>query len=73
MYTPNVYVMPAEDIPLIRCRVVDIIRRTGLLPDGHPAETLVTILKQYPCDELFQIDAEALHGVALGILRLQER
>ncbi|MDF6543547.1 NAD-glutamate dehydrogenase, partial [Escherichia coli] len=73
MYTSNVYMVPAEDIPLVRRKVADVIRRTGFLPDGHLAKTLVTILEQYPRDELFQIDAEALHDIALGILRLQER
>ncbi|RYP51420.1 hypothetical protein DL770_011046 [Monosporascus sp. CRB-9-2] len=73
MYTSNVYMVPAEDIPLVRRKVADVIRRTGFLPDGHLAKTLVTILEQYPRDELFQMDAEALHDIALGILRLQER
>ncbi len=73
MYTSNVYMVPAEDIPLVRRKVADVIRRTGFLPNGHLAKTLVTILEQYPRDELFQMDSEALHDIALGILRLQER
>ena len=73
MYTSNVYMVPTEDIPLVRRKVADVIRRTGFLPNGHLAKTLVTILEQYPRDELFQMDSEALHDIALGILRLQER
>uniref|UniRef100_C6BLR2 NAD-glutamate dehydrogenase n=2 Tax=Ralstonia pickettii TaxID=329 RepID=C6BLR2_RALP1 len=73
LYTSNVYMVPAEEIPLVRRKVASVIRRTGFLPNGHLAKTLVTILEQYPRDELFQIDSEALYDIALGILRLQER
>ncbi|MDE2201212.1 MAG: NAD-glutamate dehydrogenase [Burkholderiaceae bacterium] len=73
LYTSNVYMVPAEEIPLVRRKVASVIHRTGFLPNGHLAKTLVTILEQYPRDELFQIDSEALYDIALGILRLQER
>lgn len=73
LYTSNVYMVPAQDIPLVRRKVASVIERTGFLPNGHLAKTLATILEQYPRDELFQIDSEALHDIALGILRLQER
>nr|WP_311527048.1 NAD-glutamate dehydrogenase [uncultured Ralstonia sp.] len=73
LYTSNAYMVPAQDIPLVRRKVASVIQRTGFLPNGHLAKTLATILEQYPRDELFQIDSEALHDIALGILRLQER
>ncbi len=73
LYTSNVYMVPAEDIPLVRRKVASVIGRTGFLPNGHLAKTLVTILEQYPRDELFQIGSEALYDIALGVLRLQER
>ncbi|VVD86677.1 NAD-glutamate dehydrogenase [Pandoraea anhela] len=73
LYTSTVYMVPAEEIPLVRRKVAEVIGRTGFLPNGHLAKTLVTILEQYPRDELFQIDADQLADIALGILRLQER
>ncbi|VVE20960.1 NAD-glutamate dehydrogenase [Pandoraea iniqua] len=73
LYTSTVYMVPVEDIPLVRRKVAEVIGRTGFLPNGHLAKTLVTILEQYPRDELFQIDVDALAEIALGILRLQER
>ncbi|MHA6847364.1 NAD-glutamate dehydrogenase [Ralstonia syzygii] len=73
LYTSTVYMVPAESIPLARHKVASVIERTGFLPNGHLAKTLVTILEQYPRDELFQIGDEELHDIALGILRLQER
>ncbi|WP_199029224.1 NAD-glutamate dehydrogenase [Ralstonia sp. ASV6] len=73
LYTSTVYMVPAESIPLARRKVASVIARTGFLPNGHLAKTLITILEQYPRDELFQIEGEELHDIALGILRLQER
>ncbi len=73
LYTSNVYMVPSEDIPLVRHKVASVIARTGFLPNGHLAKTLVTILAQYPRDELFQIDTDELYDIALGVLRLQER
>lgn len=71
MYTSNVYVVPVENIPLVRRKVADVIRRMGFLPDGYLAKALVTILEQYPRDGLFQIDVEALYDITLGIPWLQ--
>ncbi len=73
LYTSTVYMVPVDDIPLVRRKVAEVIARTGFLPNGHLAKTLVTILEQYPRDELFQIDVDQLADIALGILRLQER
>ncbi|AKM29439.1 NAD-glutamate dehydrogenase [Pandoraea faecigallinarum] len=73
LYTSTVYMVPADEIPLVRRKVAEVIRRTGFLPNGHLAKTLATILEQYPRDELFQIDVDPLADIALGILRLQER
>ncbi|VVE73794.1 NAD-glutamate dehydrogenase [Pandoraea captiosa] len=73
LYTSTVYMVPADEIPLVRRKVAEVIRRTGFLPNGHLAKTLATILEQYPRDELFQIEVDQLADIAMGILRLQER
>ncbi len=62
-----------KDIPLLRNKVAAVIERAGLLPGGHAAKALLTILERYPRDELFQIGVEELHTHAMGILRLGER
>lgn len=73
LYTSIVYRVPTEEIPLVRRKVAHVMGRAGFLPKGHLAKSLVTILEQYPRDELFQIDEDELYETALGILRLQER
>jgi glutamate dehydrogenase len=73
VYTSIVYRAATEEIPLVRRKVAHVLGRAGFLPKGHLAKSLVTILEQYPRDELFQIEADELHDIAMGILRLQER
>ena len=73
LYTSIVYRVATDEIPLVRRKISHVMNRAGFMPKGHLAKTLLTILEQYPRDELFQIDDSELYEIALGILRLQER
>ncbi len=50
-----------------------MLARTGFPADSHDAKALMEILETYPRDSLFQIDADELFDVAMGILGLSER
>jgi len=73
LFTSTAYHTPALDVPLLRDRVEQVLRRAGLDPQSHDGKALLAILDAYPRDELFQIDPETLYDHALGILQLQER
>ncbi len=73
LYTSSAYHAMPLDIPVLRRKVGAVLGRAGFLPKSHSAKALLTILQQYPRDELFQIDADELYDVAMGILRLGER
>jgi glutamate dehydrogenase len=73
LYTSAVYMGSASQIPLVRRKIASVVNRSGLVPKGHLAKALITLLEQYPRDELFQIDEGDLFDIAMGILRLQER
>src|SRR5262249_59171320 len=60
------------EIPIVRRKCANIVRRAGFLPKGHLGKSLVTVLETYPRDELFQADENELYDIAMGILRLQE-
>ncbi len=47
--------------------------RAGFPPDSHDAKALLEILESYPRDSLFQIEADELFEMAMGILGLGER
>ncbi|MBO4120239.1 NAD-glutamate dehydrogenase [Cupriavidus gilardii] len=72
LYTSTTYMVSTSEIPLVRRKCAHILARAGFLQRGHLYKSLVTILEQYPRDELFQASEDELFDIALGILRLQE-
>ena len=73
LYTSTAYNSSPADIPLLRRKVKGVLTRAGFDPNGHMGKALVTILDQYPRDELFEISEDELFENAIGILRLGER
>ncbi|CAD6536654.1 NAD-glutamate dehydrogenase [Paraburkholderia sabiae] len=72
LYTSTAYTASASEIPIVRRKCANIVRRAGFLPKGHLGKSLVTVLETYPRDELFQADENELYDTAIGVLRLQE-
>ncbi len=73
LYTSIAYRCDAYEIPIVRQKLREVVRRSGFKPNSHAGKSLQTILQTYPRDELFQISAELLHEITIGILHLQER
>lgn len=73
LYTSTAYNSNPADIPLLRRKVKKVIARAGFDPKSHMGKAFVTILEQYPRDELFHIAEDELFNHAIGILRLGER
>jgi glutamate dehydrogenase len=73
LYTASAYNRNPRDIPVLRHKVNRVLERAGLPTGGHDWKALLNILETFPREELFQISEEQLAGVALGILRLEER
>ncbi|MFI4998455.1 MAG: NAD-glutamate dehydrogenase [Reyranellales bacterium] len=73
LFTSSAYHATVRDVPLLRGRVDEVVRRAGLDPNSHDGKALLAILESYPRDELFQIDGDTLYNHALGIVQLQER
>ncbi|UCE30075.1 MAG: NAD-glutamate dehydrogenase, partial [Burkholderiales bacterium] len=73
LYTSVAYNRSATEIPLLSRKVKAVMERSGVIPGSHLFKALVTILEQYPRDELFQIDEDDLLRIATGILHLQDR
>ncbi|QBR03080.1 NAD-glutamate dehydrogenase [Paraburkholderia pallida] len=72
LYTSTAYMVSSAEIPIVRRKCANIVRRAGFLPKGHLGKSLVTVLETWPRDELFQADEDELFDVAMGVLRLQE-
>ena len=73
LFTSTAYTRSARNIPLLRRKVDQVLRRAGLAAGSHSGKALVNILEGYPRDDLFQVDVDTLYDFALEILSLYER
>ena len=73
LYTTEAYRASVRDVPLVRRKVETVMARAAFPPAGHNEKALLEILESYPRDELFQISADELFAIAMGILSLGER
>jgi glutamate dehydrogenase len=73
LYTTAAYKSSPLDIPLLSEKVETILKKAGFPRASHDTKALLDILESYPRDSLFQMDADELFDVAMGILGLGER
>ena len=73
LYTHAAHTAPIAGVPVIRRKLAYVLAEAGLSPDSHDGKDLVEILEDYPREELFEISADELTPIALGVLRLSER
>ena len=73
LFTSNVYTESSFNIPIVRKKSEQVMKRSGLNSGSHHNRELQHILEVYPRDELFHTDVDQLAKAAIGILNLQER
>jgi glutamate dehydrogenase len=73
LYTHSAYHSRPAEIPFVRRKVANVLRRAGFAPGGHAAKRLENVIETYPRDELFQVGEDELFETALGIVHLGER
>ena len=73
LFTHLAYSANPSEIPLLRHKTANVIRRANLPPGGHAEKNLVNILDSYPRDELLETPEDELLQTAIGILHLGDR
>lgn len=73
LYTPAVYNKIPRDIPVIRKKVISLVKSLGMQTTSYNGRQLLQILDTYPRDDLFQISLEELTTTAASIFNLRER
>jgi glutamate dehydrogenase len=73
LYTSPVYTERPDNIPLLRRKVANVRRRSGLDPRGFDGKVLTQVLASYPRDELFQMSEDELLVTATAIAHIHER
>jgi glutamate dehydrogenase len=73
LFTSTAYTRSVMNIPYLRSKANDVVRKSGFDPSDHSGKALINVLESYPRDELFQIDVPTLRRHAEAILALGER
>ncbi len=73
LFTSTVYYQSAETIPLVRNKVVQVLKRADFDPASHDGKALKTIIEFLPRDELLQMSEIELFETSMGILVLEAR
>ena len=73
LYTHTAHTAPIAGIPVLRRKLAQVLATAGLSRDSYDGKDLVEILEDFPREELFEMSAEELTPIALGVLRLSER
>ena len=73
LYTSSAYHADPREVPLLRRKVARVVERAGFREYSHAHKNLLSVLQEYPRDELFQVDEDTLFETVLGILRLGDR
>ncbi|MGA9855643.1 MAG: NAD-glutamate dehydrogenase [Gammaproteobacteria bacterium] len=73
LFTSTAYSRSPRDIPVLRQKVAEVIRRSGLPAGSHDLKALLHILETFPRDELLQSTIDELLDATMGVVHLQER
>lgn len=73
LYPLSMYLEHPSEIPFVRLKVAEVLRRSGFIPGSHAYRKLRDILETFPRDDLFQATTEELAEISMGIFYLQER
>jgi glutamate dehydrogenase len=73
LFTAQAQATPHTEVPIIRRKIADVMRKSGVDPLGHDGRTLLSALDSYPRDELFQIGVDQLFEFATVIAGLYDR
>ena len=73
LFTSTAYTRSVRQIPYLRHKVAQVLKRAGFDPESHSGKAIIHMLEEYPRDELLQVDVETLYGFVIEILMLYER
>ena len=73
LFTSVSYSRSVTDIPFIRMKVDNVVKRSKFANASHNYKSLKHILEKYPRDEILQMPEKLLFDHAVSILRLHER
>ncbi len=73
LFTSGTYSCRTGEVPLVRLKVREVIKKSGFHSGTHDRAALEHILETMPRDELFQASVDEIYETAIGLLGLQAR
>jgi glutamate dehydrogenase len=73
LFTAEAYDKMLRDVPLLRRKVENVIKRVGFAENSHNDKRFRQLIENYPRDELFQIEEEDLLRITMGVQHLMDR
>ena len=73
LFTSRALATAHTEVPLLRRKVSEVMRRSGADLASHMGKALMAALESYPRDEMFQIGEDRLYEFAREIATLPER
>ncbi|MGJ8529178.1 NAD-glutamate dehydrogenase [Maritalea sp.] len=73
LFTSMSLATPHTEVPLLRRKVMEVMRKSGHNLNSHSGKALMNALDNYPREELFQIDEDLLFEFATTISALADR
>ncbi len=73
LYTSAVYTQSPSLIPIVRLKVAQLMRESGVDESNHEGRELARVVELFPRDELFHADVEELYRMAAAVNQIQER
>ena len=73
LYASTVYNRSPRNIPIMRKKIIEVVDRSGLVPNSHDFKALRDIIETFPRDELFQMSTDELMAIGMGVLYIKER
>lgn len=73
LWSPRIDTTSALDIPVIRTKVRNILRRSGLGRDTHAGDELLGALESYPREDLFHASTDEIFDTVMQVIDLQEK
>lgn len=73
LFARKAYATPARDTPWIQDKIQEVAARFGFREDSHSARDLLSLMEEYPREELLHMSVDELENVARGVLGLDER
>ena len=73
LFSAATYTESVMRIPMLRDKVIEVLRRTDTEPMSHAGKSLVNVLENYPRDELFHTPIDELVPIAEQVMITRER